>query len=105
MTWDESLQRLIQRYYAIENVRKVREQQIKREEEFLRLIEEHCEWYNGGNTGKGCMTSSTIIRALYGADIRTSEDLKAADEKIIARLRGIGDKKFALIMTIKLSLE
>ena len=42
---------------------------------------------------------------LMRAGIHTLADLRRTDEKDIAAIRGIGPKRFALIMKVKLTLE
>ena len=71
----------------------------------LEVIEEHCRWYNSGKIDS---SPAIIYRALATSGIRTLDDLKNADDDRMARVRryrGIGDKRFALIMILKLSLE
>ena len=83
------------------------EEELKRVEEenkLLEVIEEHCKWYNSGKLSN-VWCPSAIANPLIRAGIRTLDDLKNADEGYIARIRGIGKTRFALIMTIKLSLE
>lgn len=86
----------------LEEARKIYERQCN---ELYDLIKEYCEWYNDGETNNN-MSSNSIRNALLRAGIRTIDELKAADEEHIASTRTVGKgKKFALIMTMKLSLE
>lgn len=102
MKFDETMQAWIQDPKEIEEGRKRFERQVN---ELYDLIKEYCEWYNDGKTNNS-MSPKAILNALFRAGIRTIDDLKAADEDHIRSIRNVGNgKKFALIMTIKLSLE
>lgn len=80
---------------------------LKQKEEEAKLYEmckEYCEWYTSGNTGN-VWSPNGIYNALRRGGIYTLDDLKNADEERLAKFRGIGGKKFSLIMVMKLSLE
>ena len=100
--FDETMQAWVQDPKEVEAANKLYLQQC---EELYALIEEHCEWYNDGKTNNS-MSPDAIRNALLRAGIRTIDELKVADEERIASTRTIGKgKRFALIMTMKLSLE
>lgn len=80
------------------------QKQIEEENKLLEVIEEYCKWFNSGKVDN-VWCPSAIVNPLRRAGIRTLDDLKNADVDRISRTRGIGGKRFALIMTIKLSLE
>ena len=102
MRFDETMQAWIQDPEEVEAARKIYEQQCN---ELYDLIKEYCEWYNDGKTNNN-MSPNSIHNALLRAGIRTIDELKSADEAHIASIRNVGKgKKFALIMTMKLSLE
>lgn len=102
MRFDETMQAWIQDPKEVEEANKKYLQQCK---DLYCLIEEYCKWYNDGKTNNS-MSPNSICNALSRAGIRTIDELKAADEEYIASVRNVGKgKKFALIMTMKLSLE
>ena len=98
----EKTQAWIQDRDVLEEGYKNFEQQCK---ELYTLVEKYCEWYTGGKTNNS-MSPRSIYNALLRGGIRTIDDLKVADEERIASIRNIGTgKRFALIMSMKLSLE
>lgn len=102
MRFDETMQAWIQDPQEVEEANN---RYLQRCEELYYIIKEYCEWYNDGKTNNS-MSPNSIYNALLRAGIRTIDELKAADEECISSIRNVGKgKKFALIMTMKLSLE
>jgi hypothetical protein len=74
--------------------------------EFYDMCKEYFDWYKTVDP-KAKMDHKFMHRILWCHGIRTKDDLKYADVDYIATIKGLCSrgKKFALVMTMKLSLE